>query len=223
MRRFLLLLLGALAACSRLPSYARPQGELMDPNSIDEADLIEYRTLTPADFRGEKPGGEAAHHMDAMGAETHVIVRPDPSLQIIITETGGAKGGTRYSGKLGSVLHFRAQMDRKRSWWNPNLKAVPEAYVLQHEQIHFAIAVVEARNLNARAAALTAEMHAEGASPDEVKGVIQAKLNDVIRGALDRLIERSGKFDEDTSARYVPKKQDEWWRLLRSELREKPE
>jgi len=220
LRGFSLLLLAALAACSRLPSYARPQGQLMDPGSINGEDLIEYRALTPEDFRGEKPVGEAAEHMDAMGAQTYAIVRPDPNLRILITGTAEPNGDTHYRGKLESVLHFRAQMDRKRSWWNPNLKEVPEAYVLQHEQIHFAIAAVEAKNLNAGAPALSAEMHAEGDSQDEVKRAIQAKLDDVIRGALDRLIERNGKFDEDTSARYVPKKQDEWWRRVSAELRE---
>ena len=72
---------------------------------------------------------------------------------------------------------------------------MPETYVLQHEQIHFAIAALEAQNLNAAAPALGAEMHAEGDSQDEVKRAIQAKLDDVIRDALDRLIERNGKFD----------------------------
>ncbi|HEX5101971.1 MAG TPA: hypothetical protein VFV94_20825 [Polyangiaceae bacterium] len=218
MKRLLLLLLFGLAACSRLPSYARPQGSLMDPGTIDSEDLIEYRTLTPQDFRGDKPVGEAAQHMDAMGAQTYAIVRPDPNLKITITGTREADGDTHYKGKLEAKLHFRAQMDRKRSWWNPNLKEVPIEYVLQHEQIHFAIAAIEAKNLNASAAAVTARMHAEGDSQEEVKNAIQAKLDDVIRDALDRLIERNGKFDEDTSARYAPKKQAEWWRRVQAEL-----
>ena len=124
-------------------------------------------------------------------------------------------------GKLETRLHFRAQMDRRRSWWNPKLKEIPEAYVLQHEQIHFAIAALEAQNLNASAAELTADMRAEGDSPDSVKEAIQVKLDDVIRAALTRLIDRNGKFDEDTSARYAPKKQDQWWQRVSSELRKK--
>jgi hypothetical protein len=220
LRRGLLLLLAALAACSRLPSYGRPQGELMNPGTLDGEDLIEYRALTPGDFRGEKPVGEAAQHIDAMGAQTYAILRPDANVRILITGRSEPDGDMRYSGKLGSVLHYRAQMDRKRSWWNPNLKEVPEAYVLQHEQIHFAIAAIEAQNLNATSAALTAEMQAEGDSQEEVRRAIQAKLDEVMREALDRLIERNGKFDEDTSARYVPKKQDEWWRRVEAELRD---
>ena len=220
--RFVFLLLVALAGCSRLPGYARPQGALMDPRTIEGEDLIDYRTLTRADFMGEKPVGEAAEHVDAMGAQTYAIVRPDPNLKILITGTEEGGGGTRYRGKLESRLHFRAQMDRKRSWWNPNLKEVPEAYVLQHEQIHFAIAALEAQRLNASSAKLTASMHADGDSAEEVRDRIQAKLDGVIQEALDRLIEQNGKFDEDTSARYAPKKQEEWWRRVSGELRHEP-
>jgi hypothetical protein len=218
-RSFGWLLVVGLAGCSRLPAYARPQGALMDPSSTADEDLIEYRTLTKADFQGPKPNGEAAEHVDAMGAQTYAIVRPDPNIKLLVTGRERANGVMHYSGKLTAPLHFRAQMDRKKSWWNPTLRDVPESYVLQHEQIHFAIAALEAQGLNDRAAALTSSIHAEGDSEGEVKSAIQEKLDAIIRGALDRLIERNGKFDEDTSARYVPKKQDEWWRRVSSELR----
>ena len=191
----------------------------MDPSNIEGEDLIDYRTLTRADFLGEKPVGEAAEHVDAMGAQTYAIVRPDPNLKILITGTDDAGRDVRYRGKLESRLHFRAQMDRKRSWWNPNLKEIPEEYVLQHEQIHFAIAALEAQHLNASAAELTASMQAEGDSQEEVRDRIQAKLDAVIKAALERLIDQNGKFDEDTSALYAPKKQDAWWRRVKGELR----
>lgn len=218
MKRLWLLVVWGLAACSRLPSYARPQGSIMQSGTYDGADLIEYRTLTPDDFRSEKPDGVAAQHMDAMGATTFAILRPDPSVRILVTETHEPNGDKRYGGKLDSKLHFRAQMDRNRSWWNPNLKDMPLEYVLQHEQIHFALAAIEAKELNASSGAFTARTHAEGDSPAEVKGAIEAQINDLIRDALDRLIERNGKFDEDTSARYNPKKQAEWWHRVQAEL-----
>ncbi len=204
--------------CSRLPSYARPQGSLMDPSSVDNEDLISYRQLTRADFKGGAPNGEAAAHADAMGAQTYAIVRPDPNLKIWITGEGKPNGTMHYSGKLTETLHFRAEMDRLRSWWNPNLKEVPEAYVLQHEQIHFAIAAVEAQKLNAEAPELTAKMHATGGSQNEVRDAIQAKIDDVIKDALDELLDENGRFDEDTSARYEPKKQNEWYARVTAKL-----
>jgi hypothetical protein len=218
-RRALAAFLFALAAgCSRLPSYARPQGSLMDASSVEGEDLIAYRKLTRADFRGAAPVGEAAAHADAMGAQTYAIVRAEPNLRISIVGTEQPNGRMLYSGKLDKLLHFRAEMDRRRSWWNPNLKDVPEAYVLQHEQTHFAIAAAEAHELNQNAAELTAEMHATGPSPAAVRTAIQNKLDDVIRAALGRLIDENGRFDEDTSARYEPKKQTEWLRKVTAEL-----
>lgn len=211
-----LCLLGA--ACSRLPAYARPQGTLMDPASVRDEDLIEYRTLTRADFKGEKPVGAAAEHMDAMGAQTYAIVRADPTFKLWITGTEQPDGSTRYSGRLTELLHFRAQMDRLRSWWNPNLTEVPEAYVLEHEQTHFAIAAAEARKLNAHARELTDSMRATGDSAEAVRDAIQKKLDAVIRGALDELIEENAAFDEDTSARYEPKKQAAWYRRVTAKL-----
>jgi hypothetical protein len=147
-------------------------------------------------------------------------LRPDPHLRIWITGTEEPNGDKHYQGKLEERLKFRAQMDRRRSWWNPNLKQVPLRYVLQHEQIHFAIAEVEARKLNASSQALTARMHAEGESQEQVKNAIQKKLNDVIEEALGDLVDRNSQFDEDTSARYAPKKQDEWFRRVTAELAE---
>jgi hypothetical protein len=190
----------------------------MDASSVEGEDLIAYRQLTRADFQGTAPVGEAAAHADAMGAQTYAIVRADPNLRISITGTEQANGRMLYSGRIDKRLHFRAEMDRRRSWWNPHLKDVPEAYVLQHEQTHFAIAAAEAHELNEKAAELTAEMHATGDSQEAVRAAIQKKLDDVIRDALADLIDENGKFDEDTSARYEPKKQSEWFRKVTARL-----
>ena len=210
-------LLAALA-CSRLPSYARPEGALVEPGTVDDSDLIPYRKLTRADFKGKRPSGEAADHVDAMGAQTYAIVRPNSSLRIEIEGTPKSNGKLQYSGKVSELLHFRAEMDRRKSWWNPNLKEVPEAYVLEHEQIHFAIVEVKARELNAKAAELTASMHATGDSEEQVRDRIVKKLDAVIQDALDDLLAENRRFDEDTSGRYEPKKQDDWYRRVTAEL-----
>ena len=216
-RRAVCLALAALA-CSRLPAYARPEGALVEPGTVDDSDLIAYRKLTRADFKGKRPTGEAGAHVDAMGAQTYAIVRPNSSLRLELEGTPKSNGKLEYTGKVGELLHFRAEMDRKKSWWNPNLKDTPEAYVLQHEQIHFAIVEVKARELNAKAPDITARMHATGSSPEEVRDRIVKKLDAVIQDALGDLLAENGRFDEDTSARYDPKKQNEWYRRVTAEL-----
>jgi hypothetical protein len=218
LRSLICLALTASLACSRLPSYARPEGALVEPGSVDDSDLIPYRKLTRADFKGKRPSGEAAEHVDAMGAQTYAIVRPNSSLRIELVGTPKSNGKLEYSGKVSDLLHFRAEMDRRKSWWNPNLKEVPEAYVLEHEQIHFAIVEVKARELNAKAPELTARMHATGDSEEQVKSRIVKKLDAVIEDALGELLAENRRFDEDTSGRYAPEKQNEWYRRVTAEL-----
>jgi len=67
------LLLSGIAlqvACSTLPEYAAPKGRLIDPAILDTADVIAYRTLTRADFKGEQPPAEFAAYDDRVGAAT---------------------------------------------------------------------------------------------------------------------------------------------------------
>ena len=103
----------------------------------------------------------------------------------------------------------------------PEHEGRPRGVRVQHEQTHFAIAAAEAHQLNRKAAELSAQMHATGDSQEEVRAAIQKKLDDVIRDALDDLMDENSKFDEDTSARYEPKRQTEWFRKVTAELSEK--
>jgi len=211
----------ALLACSRVPAFAQPEGGLMDPSALKGGDFIDYRKLTRADFRGKAPSGAAAEHADAIGAQTHAILRADSNLDVWIDGAAQPSGRVVYSGKLAHRLHFRAEMDRRRSWWNPRLDGIPPAYVLEHEQIHFAIAAAEAHKLNQEAPELTERMHAAADSQEGVRDAIQKQLNDVIRGAFDEVMAENRDFDEDTSGRFEPKKQAEWLRKVTAELSEK--
>jgi hypothetical protein len=116
-------------------------------------DLIEYRTLTRADFQGPAPTGSAAQHVDKIGALTHALIKHDPGVGFAGKQITSPNGDQRVEGKVQN-LRFRAWMDRSRSWWNPKPGMAPESYVLEHEQIHFAIVEIEARKMNAEGAAL---------------------------------------------------------------------
>jgi hypothetical protein len=109
-------------------------------------------------------------------------------------------------------------MNRDCSWWNAESSNLPEEYVLQHEQIHFALTELEARKLNAKAGELAASFVARGGSEDEVQAEFQKKVNGVLEEALERLLERNRKFDEDTSAKYAPKVQQRWFDEVKRDL-----
>lgn len=59
-----------LAACSRLPDYAAPQGRIVDPAEVSSADIIPYRTLSPADFCARDLPAHANTYARKIGALT---------------------------------------------------------------------------------------------------------------------------------------------------------
>jgi hypothetical protein len=188
--------------------------------SADEAgdgDLIAYRTLTRADFLGKAPSGPAAKHADKVGAQTYTLVKHDPGLGFEGTERPLPNGKREIGGKI-RRLFFRAWMDRSRSWWNPKPGQAPESYVLQHEQIHFALVQIEAGKMNVEGRSLMQRTF-EGKSSEEIQEDVDEAINEIVKDGMDRLLERSLEFDEDTSGRYEPVKQNEWYELVKRELR----
>jgi hypothetical protein len=59
----------------------------------------------------------------------------------------------------------------------------------------------------------------EGKSSEEIQEDVDEAINEIVKDGMDRLLERSLEFDEDTSGRYEPVKQNEWYELVKRELR----
>ena len=158
-RRAAALLLLVSLACggsgrsAELPDYARGRVEIAPPSKA-LADLLPYRTLTRDDFRADAPPLVLPHDAPPHGAMTCARIMPQ------------AKLATRSSSGAQELrlldLGFAAAMDRSCSHWSAT-SPLPEAYVLEHEQIHFAIVEREAQRLNARADALSKELVYRGA------------------------------------------------------------
>jgi hypothetical protein len=208
----------ALIACggSSLPSYAAPEGGFVTDEEAASGDLIEYRPLTRADFQGPAPTGNAAAHVDKVGALTHALIKHDPGVGFAGKQITSPNGDQRVEGKVEN-LRFRAWMDRSRSWWNPKPGVAPESYVLQHEQIHFALVEIEARKMNAEGTALMQKTF-KGKTSEAIQKEISEELTEIVQNGMARVLDRSTDFDEDTSARYDPKKQNEWWQRVQREL-----
>ena len=210
-RRAATLLLLASLACSgsggraELPDYARGRVEIA-PSSEAPADLVPYRTLTRDDFRADAPPLVLPHDAPPHGAMTCARVMPH------------AKLATRGSGGEQELrlldLGFAAAMDRSCSHWSA-ASPLPEAYVLEHEQIHFAIVELEARRLNARADALSEELVYRGAGAEQK---IRTGLNDVLQASARRIAEQGLAFDEAASMKYAPEVQRDWLARMTREL-----
>jgi len=210
--------MAVLVGCggSSLPSYGVPQGNVMSEAEAGDGDLISYRTLTRADFQGKAPTGPAEKHADKVGAQTFALVKHDPGVGFEGKERQLANGDREIRGKI-KRLFFRAWMDRSRSWWNPKPGQAPDSYVLQHEQIHFALVEIEAGKMNVEGRSLMQRTF-EAESSQEMQKDIEEAINEIVKEGMDRLLERSLEFDEDTSGRYEPVKQNEWYQRVQREL-----
>lgn len=210
-----------LFGCSRLPSYAAPQGGTASPAEVDGSDVISYRQLSRADFKAGRLPEDASPYAKKIGALTCAHVLTTPDTHMVVQTRKEPNGDTSVVGRFGK-LGFHARMDRSCSWWNPERSELPDEYVLQHEQIHFALAELEARYLNRLAPEIVAEFRVEGSDQDEVKAELQETLEELLDEALDRLLERNRDFDEDTSAVYAPEVQQKWHDEVQQELAESP-
>jgi hypothetical protein len=210
----------ALVGCggSTLPSYGAPQGSVLREEEFQGGDLIRYRALTRDDFRGSAPQGPAAEHVDKVGAQTFALVRHDPGVQFEGKEATQPNGKRRTVGKIRNLV-FRAWMDRSRSWWNPKKGQTPEDYVLEHEQIHFALVELESAVMNREGAALMQRTF-EGTEREDLQQQIESAINEIVKDGMERLLEANRDFDEATSGRYDPKAQNEWWQRVQRGLAE---
>ncbi len=194
-----MLLVAACVACGgSLPKYAEPQGGEFDPASIQGKDMIAYRELVPEDFLAAEPPEDMRPYAERMGALTctNVFTFPDPQFVLEQTENG-------YVGHYLN-LDFVAAMDRECSWWNPKDGSAPREYVLQHEQVHFALAESAARELNRKAKAIL-QREVRGSSLKEVekemRGIVQEMMSEAIQELLDRNLRIRSRHFEQVRAR----------------------
>lgn len=151
----------------------------MDPSDVDLSDVIAYRKLVRADFEAVNPPAAIAPHADKMFAATCAYLITTPDTQLAVQPIQSPDGTTVYRATA-HHLRFRAQMDRNCSWWSPRDSDVPDAYILEHEQIHFALFELEVRRLNASIEDIESRIDATGASPDVVAQFAQRNLQDEI-------------------------------------------
>jgi hypothetical protein len=209
-----------LLGCATLPEYAAPKGGVVDAGKLDSTDVISYRQLTRADFRGTQAPREFAPVAARVGAATCGQVRTTPDTTFLINWRQAAPNAEKRHWVQVKKLEFMALMDRHCSWWNEKAASRAPAYVLQHEQIHFALYELGARKLNASVDAISRDMMAEGSSQQEVQDRAQKALNAALQKATDELLDRNREFDQDTSLGYRPDRQRAWLREVTQELAE---
>ena len=204
-------------APSELPGYAKPQGRVLSQDELGmiSRDLVRYRRITREDFRAAEPPPHVVGYEDRLGAATCALITPLANARVEVRELPTGVFVARVLD-----LGFEARMDRQCSWWNDAHTGQSPEYVLEHEQIHFALFELEARRLNAEAAAMASRLGASGRSQEAVMAAYNDALRRELEVAAKRVIERSLEFDEDTSNSYRPDRQRAWHERVSRELGE---
>ena len=205
------------AACAGLPDYARPRMHPGDPQQPAYTGFT-YRTLTPADFRASSPPDHLGGHAERVNAHSAIRIRPTPASKFVVSQ-GELYGQPYFFGRIERIA-FEAVMIPERSWWNPAMPPAATAYVLQHEQIHFALSEIDARRLTREAAAWAAEELVIRPNPQEVHAEIVRLVTERVNAAMEAGLKRHAEFDEDTSLFYNPRRQRWWSWTVEDELRE---
>ena len=193
---------------SSLPEYARPRAESLRPDEYEASDVTRYRTVTREDFRASEPPVAIGADARKMGAFTCANIVPDGDPQVSF---GQRADGTRIA-RL-ERAGFHAVMDRGCSWWNEEARLDP-AYMLEHEQIHFALTEIHARRLSAR----MRDVEVVARDPQSAAAEIQGVYDRLARETSEALVRDSTRFDEETSFRFAPEAQRRWLRTVEQEL-----
>ncbi len=217
-RLFSVLLLGLLflflLSCRKLPDYGKPQ---FHSNDIPlPPATVTYRDLTISDFKAESLPENLQDFSEKLHAHTAVSIRLNSPAQYTIS-TQVIDGEKKYVGRV-KQLHFEAVMIPERSWWNPDLAAENHTYVLQHEQIHFAIMHLAAMLLNQRGINEKENFIVFESSPDNVKSILIEKVKAMVVDSKQWALYENTLFDRDTSQHHDATMQDWWYNKIATQL-----
>ncbi len=180
--------------------------------SFQPSELIAYRALTREDFQAEMAVGFSVTEEEHVGATfcAKITVRPE---EVVTRAEPGASGA--YVSTLDAPIFFSV-FDRKCSWWNPKSER-PEVDVLEHEQIHFAIAELEARRLNGRVDDIVQRVRSTGTSPEGSRRRAISEIQAILETAQEASLGRHTLFDDQVFRTQLVG-QRRWFHKIAAEL-----
>lgn len=189
----------------------------MKASSLEDLATVPYRELNIADFKAGSLPEDIKIWSDKLNAHTAIIIRPVKDVKLLVS-------ATRMNGRpvfVGTTegLAFEAVMVPEKSWWSRRIPASRRPYVLQHEQIHFALMEIAARRLTSNVQKKADGMVVFGGSSHEVAKSMQDAISRMIEEARQEIFKEHMAFDEDTSGYFVPGVQQKWADKVNSELR----
>jgi hypothetical protein len=177
-------------------------------------DLIPWSPLVRDDFLAEEPPGYLVGHRGLIGAVSCLGMQMHEQGASVVAVERLPTGEKRYVARLYRPL-FTAVFDRICSWWNP--RSDDPEYLLEHEQVHFDIAEVAARQLTLK---IRADKSFETRSPSRSDALarLEVWVGIEVKRALDEAQERHERFDRETSDVRSRPRQQHWANVVRGEL-----
>jgi len=212
------LALALIPACARLPEYARPRMVPAEDLQQARAAGFPYRPLTPEDFRAASLSEHMEAHAERINAHAATQIRLTADSGFRIT-SGDLYGQSYFFGRI-ERIGFEAVMLPDRSWWNPKMPANMRDYVLQHEQIHFALTELAARQLTGDSQKWAADLLVIQPTPQEVRAELARQIKERINAAMEANLKRQAEFDNDTSLFFNPRRQQWWSWTVEDELKQ---
>jgi hypothetical protein len=205
-----------LSGCAQLPEYARPHITEIDSKQKGLKEGIIYRQLTVDDFQALELPTNIEPHAKNIGAHTCSRIRVANESKFTITR-GYLNQQIHYFGSI-KYIAFEAVMDPECSWLNPNLSREKLEYVLEHEQIHFALMEIAARKLTQKARIEAKNFIAIQSTYEDTRKEISAKIRDMVQIANQAVLKEHTSFDEDTSLYFDPESQRRWLDWVEEQL-----
>lgn len=214
----IVILLLSITSCARLPDFAKPHFNLQVTEESNDFGAFGYRILTKADFKASSLPEDYIQYSNRINARSCLGLRSSKQTHMQIS-TSSYSGINFYVGSIEEVA-YEAVFRPSCSWWNPNLSQKRKPYVLEHEQIHFALLELAARELSRTSMQELASFIALGDSVDEVKEQLVKKVHILGQKVIQVNLEDQTRFDEETSLYYDPAAQKRWYAEVMRRLEE---
>ena len=212
----LILLLILLAGCAQLPEYAKPHIVEFENRQISQKQGFTYRELSVDDFQAQSLPENLVSHAQNIAAHACCRIRTTKDAQYKITR-GYLNQQIHYFGSIKYVA-FEAVMIPDCSWLNPSVAEEKLDYVLQHEQIHFALMELAARELTREAKEEAQNFIAIQSSYNAAQSEIAIKIKEMVRSANKAVLKDHTAFDEETSLYFDPESQQRWLERVEEQL-----
>jgi hypothetical protein len=189
MKRAILFYLTSVSLLIFLNSYQVEGQDVVTPLAG-----IDYQQITADNFKG------APDPADPHAAKSYIGLDLKSEAKLVKRDDG------KYETQIVDI-NYKALFDEKRSWWRGKME---HCDLLKHEQGHFDMAEILARELNANKEQVLKVLRGEGGTPEDSKADHEQKLGDHFLELMKELGEQAERYDTETEHCRNKNKQEEW-------------